>query len=110
MDFPDLPPSSHKGEDHGSFTPDGRLILFIADRENGRRLYRLPIGGGEAQPLTLTRSDTDEVSSAWVDKMPGEAVTADEFLISPDGRTLAFLATDGPVRPDINDTYQSPLA
>ena len=34
------------------FSPDGRQIAFVSDRDGAQRLWRTPVQGGEATPLT----------------------------------------------------------
>ena len=59
-----------------AWSPDGRWIAFISDRDGKRQIYRIAVAGGEAEKLT-----TGE-----------EGVTA--FSWSPDGRRIAFTMTD----------------
>ena len=67
-----------------AWSPDGAQIAFLAARPGGddgdearTQVYVLPVDGGEAYPVTAH----------------DEAVT--RFRLSPDGRTLLFLARDG---------------
>jgi hypothetical protein len=58
-------------------SPDGRWLAFDSDRRGNMDLYRMPLGGGEAGPLT---SDSgDEFNPRW----------------SPDGREIAFYTRAG---------------
>jgi dipeptidyl aminopeptidase/acylaminoacyl peptidase len=89
-----------KGEDHGAWTPDGRAVLFVADRGSGARLYRLPMTGGEAEPLALSRSTAGKPAVAWAASADGVAATVEDFLVSPDGKTIGLMASDGDA-PDV---------
>lgn len=59
-----------------AWTPDGRAVLFLARREGdaARRVYRIPVDGGEARPLATLKTDIRS------------------FSLSPDGRQIALLA------------------
>jgi len=61
-----------KGEGSPLFSPDGKWISFVADRDGGANLYLMPAGGGEARRLT-------NVSTGVSDP-----------LWSPDGKSIAF--------------------
>jgi dipeptidyl aminopeptidase/acylaminoacyl peptidase len=87
--------AKEKGEDHAAWAPDGRAALFIADRGAGARLYRLPMSGGEAEPLALSRSKAGKPVSAWRAADDGVAAEAQDFAVSPDGKTIALIAADG---------------
>jgi len=56
------------------WSPDGRRVAFLADRDGSRQVWALPVGGGEAVKLTTH----------------GDSVSA--FAFSPDGTQLAFVA------------------
>lgn len=62
-----------------SVSPDGRIIYFSADLAAGRRLYRLPIDGG--QPVAVTD------------------FTMAAPTVSPDGKTIAGWCAIGNERP-----------
>jgi dipeptidyl aminopeptidase/acylaminoacyl peptidase len=64
-----------------AWTADGEAILFLAKREKDAEfnsLYRIPVTGGEAEKLFTHVNNIIEIYPA------------------PDGKTLAFLATDSP--------------
>ncbi|MGP1308759.1 MAG: S9 family peptidase [Phycisphaerales bacterium] len=58
------------------WTPDGSAITFLAKRDGDahRRLYRIPVGGGEATPIATLKTS---ISS---------------YSLSPDGASVALLA------------------
>jgi len=37
---------------HPRWSPDGKHLLFVSTRKNGAQVWRLPVGGGEAEQLT----------------------------------------------------------
>lgn len=59
-----------------AWSPDGHWIAFLSTREGKSDLYRLPVGGGEAQRLTRVKSGV--VDFAW----------------APGGDRIALLITD----------------
>ena len=61
-----------KNENSPAFSPDGKWIAFISDRDGNDNLYLLPVGGGEAKKLT-------DISTGVADP-----------LWSPDGKSIAF--------------------
>jgi dipeptidyl aminopeptidase/acylaminoacyl peptidase len=66
------------------FSPDSRFLYFLSNRVDGKpQIYRLPIGGGEARPITAV------------------GVGVDTYAVSPDGRTIAFGASVFPSCPDL---------
>ncbi len=79
-------PADASGERSPEYLPDNSAILFLSRRDNKSSLYRLPLDGGEASPVKLERPPT-----------PGEtplAVSVGSFSVSPDGQTIAVIATD----------------
>ena len=66
-----------------AWSPDGRELAFVSDRDNGRPgLYIIPADGGEARPLTI--KDGAFSAPAW----------------SPDGRSIAFCYREKPAGDD----------
>jgi len=57
--------------------PDGKRIYFVSDRGGGPQVYRIATGGGNVERITFGGSYN--ISPA----------------VSPDGRTLAFIARQG---------------
>jgi len=67
---------SAKSDGSPRWSPDGRAIAFLSDRDGATQLYRLPMSGGEAEKIT----DRKESISA--------------FRWSPDGGHIALLMTE----------------
>jgi dipeptidyl aminopeptidase/acylaminoacyl peptidase len=45
--------TTHEANDTGpAWSPDGRYILFLSSRGESTQVWRLPVNGGEAQPVT----------------------------------------------------------
>ena len=61
-----------------SFAPDGQSLYFVSDRGGGPQIYRLPLRQGQAggAPERITFNGAYNISPA----------------ISPDGRTMAYVA------------------
>ena len=53
-----------KGESSPQWTVDGKAILFLADRGNGTQVWRLPLSGGEAQPVATLPTGIEEFGVA----------------------------------------------
>src|SRR5205085_12053720 len=66
-----------KTEDSPRWSPDGTRLAFLSDREDGREIYVISLGGGEAQRLTKGKQQA-VASFAW----------------SPDGKQIAYLAPE----------------
>jgi dipeptidyl aminopeptidase/acylaminoacyl peptidase len=68
--------NARKSSQQPEWSPDGKSIAFISDRDGKRQLYRIAVSGGEAEKLT--NGDDGVTNFAW----------------SPDGRSIAFTMTD----------------
>ena len=64
-----------KSDTHPRWSPDGRTLGFLSDREGSNQVYLIPLDGGEARPLTEGKTGID--SFAW----------------SPDGKRIAIKTT-----------------
>ena len=58
------------------WSPDGQSVLFLSGRAGSNQVFRIPLRGGEAEQLTEQKG----------------GVTS--FRISPDGKWIAYTATD----------------
>jgi dipeptidyl aminopeptidase/acylaminoacyl peptidase len=67
-----------------AWSPDGRWLGFVSDRDGSRQLYRMAVDGGEAERLTKT---TDGVTA---------------FAWSPDASRIAYTMTD-PISDDMKE-------
>jgi dipeptidyl aminopeptidase/acylaminoacyl peptidase len=65
-----------KSSQQPAWSPDGRWLAFVSDREGKRQVYRIAIAGGDAE--RLTSGDEDVNALAW----------------SPDGTRIAYTMTD----------------
>jgi len=97
------PAADKRGERSGEWMPDGKSILFVAERGEHAQLYRLPIaGGGEAQAFDLKVTPTIDVA-----KLPGyidtgaklveakpEPIDVNAYAIAPNGKWIAVMARD----------------
>ncbi|HXB73672.1 MAG TPA: S9 family peptidase [Candidatus Acidoferrales bacterium] len=67
---------SAKSESMPRWSPDGRTLAFLSDREDSQQIWLMPIGGGEATKLTSAKNSVDS------------------FHWSHDGNRIAYLASD----------------
>jgi dipeptidyl aminopeptidase/acylaminoacyl peptidase len=68
--------NARKSSMQPAWSPDGKSIAFVSDRDGKRQLYRIAVAGGEAERLTSTE---DGVGS---------------FAFAPSGRQIAFTMQD----------------
>jgi dipeptidyl aminopeptidase/acylaminoacyl peptidase len=68
--------NARKSSMQPAWSPDGRWLAFVSDRDGKRQLYRIALDGGEAEKLT--NGDDGINNFAW----------------SPDARFIAFTMTD----------------
>ena len=116
---------------HG-WSPDGKYLIYTAERNGDFDIYKIPAAGGEEVNLTRTKGldDGSEFSpdgkfiyfnstrggsmQLWRMKPDGssqEQVTNDEYNnwfphISPDGRWIVFLSFGKDVAPDDHPFYK----
>lgn len=60
-----------------TFAPDGQSLYFVSDRGGSPQIYKVGVGGGNAQRVTF--SGNYNISPS----------------ISPDGKTLAYISRVG---------------
>ena len=68
--------TSAKSESSPRWSPDGKFLAFLSDREEHQQIWLMPATGGEATKLTSGKNSVMQ------------------FKWSPDGKTIAFLAQD----------------
>ena len=69
---------SEKSENSPRWSPDGKFLAFLSNRDEDRQIYLLSSSGGDAYAVTTGKRGI--ASFAW----------------SPDGKQIAFLASDEP--------------
>ena len=67
---------SAKSEQSPRWSPDGRTLAFLSDRDETTQIFLMPANGGEAMKLTSAKNAVETLR--W----------------SPDGKHIAFLAPD----------------
>ena len=67
---------SGKSESSPKWSPDGKLLAFLSNRDVNQQIYLLSLTGGESAPLTKGKRDISHF--AW----------------SPDGKAISFIAPD----------------
>ncbi|TKA31105.1 hypothetical protein B0A50_02074 [Salinomyces thailandicus] len=75
-----LTPGLHNDRE-ARWSPDGKNVAFLSDRaKTGEScaIYLLPLGGGEAYPVTPTQNER----------------AIDRYEFSPDGKTIAYVSAD----------------
>jgi dipeptidyl aminopeptidase/acylaminoacyl peptidase len=65
---------SAKNETNPEWSPDGRYLAFLSNREDNRQIFLVRADGGEAEKLTVAKNSIQS------------------FQWSPDGKQIAFLA------------------
>jgi dipeptidyl aminopeptidase/acylaminoacyl peptidase len=68
--------ASAKSESMPRWSPDGRTLAFLSDREDSQQIWLMSTGGGEAMKLTTAKNSVDS------------------FHWSRDGNRIAYLASD----------------
>jgi len=67
---------SSKSEHTPRWSPDGRTLAFLSDRDESTQIFLMPVSGGEARKLTSGKN------------------AVETFRWAPDGKRIAFLAPD----------------
>src|SRR5579864_5532272 len=78
--------TSSKSESSPRWSPDGKYLAFLSDREDTGQIWLMPAGGGEAIKLTSAKN------------------AVSQFKWSHDGKSIAFLAPEP--RTDDEDKQQ----
>lgn len=67
---------SAKAESSPKWSPDGRFLAFLSNRDDHQQIYLLNLHGGDSEPVTKGKRNVSR------------------FEFSPDGKQLAFLASN----------------
>lgn len=78
--------TAHGSAEAPAFSPDGRWVYFLSARSGAAQVFRIPVDGGEAEPVT---------------RLPLEVGS---FRLSPDGTRLAVSLDVFPACPDVECT------
>ena len=116
---------------HG-WSPDGKYLVYVGQRDGEFDIYRIPVGGGEETRLTAmpglddgpeyspdgryiyfnsVRSGTMQIWRMKPDGSEPEQLTSDGFNnwfphISPDGKSIAFISFPSDVPPSDHPFYK----
>lgn len=76
------------GQGEITWTPDGRHLIFGARYENGnaKSYFRIPVAGGDAQPIGISASPDGQVQFPLV---------FGALVVHPNGRQLVYTGRDG---------------
>lgn len=88
---------SETGERSAGWAADGSALYFLAKRGDARRLYRLSLAGGEAEPLKIARPATGALVSGWSRTIDEDAAVETDVVgyeIAPDRPMIAVIAAD----------------
>ena len=81
--------TTSRGNDHWpSVTPDGRVVVFVSERDGGRGLWRMDIEGGRQQRLVAANvGQRPQLSADGKDVYYGDTALRQSFRVSIDGGT-----------------------
>ncbi len=79
----------YKTDSSPEWSPDGKQIAFLSDRDGKRQIYLMPLDGGEPRKLTALKQGVGH-RPVW----------------SPDGQTIAFTAGPEGEKPDPKNPYR----
>ncbi len=83
------------GETGAQFSPDGKYVLFLAQRDGTRALFRLPLSGGEPERLQIGKDEGGKVAASWGGAKKDNALVPVGYAFSPDGKHMALWADEG---------------
>jgi dipeptidyl aminopeptidase/acylaminoacyl peptidase len=79
-----------KGQYKAAWLPDGSTVLFLQDGGSGARLFRMPMQGGEPQPLALKRQKDGKLVATWGAEDASSDFDIRDYAVSPDGKLIAL--------------------